>query len=132
MQNKKQRFLFSFPRCRLTSPRSGKVVKAEDNAKQKTKYFVFIVEAHPNFAAQRQSSIKRAKCQIYLSISDFRLKNKKRDFWKVVRHELSHSFFNLPHCPNDDPHCIVKDAKGHPDFSNKEHLCKSCTEKIQL
>ena len=25
--------------------------KAEDNAKQKTKYFVFIVEAHPNFAA---------------------------------------------------------------------------------
>ena len=65
-------------------------------------------------------------------VSDFRLKNKKRDFWKVVCHELSHSFFNLPHCPNDDPHCIVKDAKGHPDFSNKEHLCKSCTEKIQL
>ena len=63
--------------------------------------------------------------------SDFRLKNKKRDFWKVVCHELSHSFFNLPHCPNDDPHCIIKDAKGHAVFSNKEHLCKSCVEKVR-
>ena len=30
------------------------IVKAEDNAKQKTKYFVFIVEAHPIFATQWQ------------------------------------------------------------------------------
>lgn len=65
-------------------------------------------------------------------VSDFRLKNKKRDLWKVVCHELSHSFFNLPHCPNDDPHCIIKDAKGHADFSDKEQLCKSCAAKIRL
>ena len=62
--------------------------------------------------------------------SDFRLKNKKRDLWKVAAHELFHSFFNLPHCPNDDPHCIMKDAKGHADFGNKEHLCKDCAAKI--
>ena len=30
------------------------IVKAERNAKQKTKFFVFIAEAHPIFAAQRQ------------------------------------------------------------------------------
>ena len=29
-------------------------LKAEHNAKQKTKYFVFIVEAHPIFATQWQ------------------------------------------------------------------------------
>ena len=28
-----------------------KLVQTEDNAKQKTKYFVFIVEVPPNFAA---------------------------------------------------------------------------------
>ena len=65
-------------------------------------------------------------------VSDFRVKNKKRDYWKVVCHELSHSLMNLPHCPNDDPHCIVKDANGHPDFSNKERLCKSCVENISI
>ena len=62
--------------------------------------------------------------------SDFRLKNKKRDFWKVAAHELFHSFFNLPHCSKDDPHCIMRDAKGHADFANKEHLCKDCAGKI--
>ena len=64
--------------------------------------------------------------------SDFRLKNKKRDLWKVACHELCHAFFNLSHCPNDDPHCIIKDAKGHADFSSKEHLCKTCAEKARL
>ena len=65
-------------------------------------------------------------------VSDFRVKNKKRDYWKVVCHELSHALFNLPHCPNDDPHCIIKDAKGHPDFSNKTRLCKKCAGKIKI
>jgi hypothetical protein len=36
--------------------RCAKIVKAERNMKQKTKFFVSIPEAHPIFAAQRQSS----------------------------------------------------------------------------
>jgi hypothetical protein len=32
-----------------TFGRRPKVVKAEDNSKQKTRYFVFMVEAHPTF-----------------------------------------------------------------------------------
>ena len=58
--------------------------------------------------------------------SDFRLINKKRDFWKVAAHELFHSFFNLPHCPKDSTHCLMKDAKGKADFSNKSDLCGYC------
>ena len=63
--------------------------------------------------------------------SDFRLKHKKRDLWKVACHELLHSFFNMQHCPKDDPLCIIKDAKGHADFSKKEHLCKTCMSKLK-
>lgn len=63
--------------------------------------------------------------------SDFRLKNKKRDLWKVACHELLHSFFNMEHCQNDDPHCIIKDAKGHANFGPKEHLCKTCADKLK-
>ena len=64
--------------------------------------------------------------------SDFRLKHKKRDLWKVACHELLHSYFNMPHCPNDDPNCIITDAKGHADFSTKDQLCKKCLSKLQL
>lgn len=64
--------------------------------------------------------------------SDFRLKNKKRDFWKVATHEFFHAVCNMHHCPNDDPRCIMKDAKGHADFSNKEHMCKTCRKNCHL
>ena len=63
--------------------------------------------------------------------SDFRLKNKKRDLWKVACHELLHSFFNMQHCPKDDPLCIIKDAKGKANFGPKEHLCKTCAETLK-
>lgn len=62
--------------------------------------------------------------------SDFRVKNKKRDYWKVVTHEFIHTFYHYNHCPKDDPTCIMKDAKGHPEFSKKESFCKTCKEKI--
>ena len=52
--------------------------------------------------------------------SDFRVKNKKRDYWKVVTHEFTHT----------DPTCIMKDAKGHPDPSKQESFCKTCKESI--
>ena len=65
-------------------------------------------------------------------VSDYRLKNKKRDYWKVVTHEFTHTACNYSHCPNDDPTCIMKDAKGKADFSNKVGFCKTCREKINI
>ena len=64
--------------------------------------------------------------------SDYRLKNKKRDYWKVVTHEFTHTACNYSHCPNDDPTCIMKDAKGKADFSNKVGFCKTCREKLNI
>ena len=65
-------------------------------------------------------------------VSDYRLKNKKRDYWKVVTHEFTHTACNYSHCPNDDPTCIMKDAKGKADFANKVSFCKTCREKINI
>ena len=65
-------------------------------------------------------------------VSDFRLKNKKRDYWKVVTHEFIHTYYRYHHCPKDSSHCIMKDAKGKADFSNKEIFCKTCKKKIKI
>lgn len=65
-------------------------------------------------------------------VSDYRLKNKKRDYWKVVTHEFTHTACNYSHCPNDDTTCIMKDAKGKADFSNKVGFCRTCREKINI
>lgn len=62
--------------------------------------------------------------------SDHRLKHKKRDMWKVVAHEFIHTYYDYPHCPKDGAHCLMKDAKGHADFSNKHDLCGYCKSKI--
>ena len=64
--------------------------------------------------------------------SDYRLKHKKRDYWKVVTHEFTHTACNYDHCPDDNPLCIMKDAKGKADFSNKVEFCKTCREKINI
>lgn len=64
--------------------------------------------------------------------SDFRVKNKKRDFWKVVLHEYIHTRYNYSHCPKDNPNCIIKDAKGHANFSNKNELCNYCKKQLNL
>ena len=65
-------------------------------------------------------------------VSDYRLKNKKRDYWKVVTHEFTHTAWNYGHCPNNDPICIMKDAKGKADFTNKFGFCKTCRKKINI
>lgn len=65
-------------------------------------------------------------------VSDFRLKNKKRDYWKVVTHEFTHTACRYSHCPDDNPLCIMKDAKGKADFANKVSFCKTCREKINI
>lgn len=62
--------------------------------------------------------------------SDFRLRHNKRNLWKVVTHEFIHTFYDYPHCPKDSVHCIMKDAKGHADFSNKKGLCGYCKSNI--
>ena len=59
-------------------------------------------------------------------VSDHRLKHKRRDLWKVVTHEFIHTYYNYPHCPKDSAHCLMKDAKGKADFSNKNDLCGYC------
>lgn len=62
-------------------------------------------------------------------ISTYRLKNKK-ELWKLAMHEFGHGYFNLRHCPNDDPSCIMADAKGgNPHFELKDTLCSTCYEK---
>ena len=37
-----------------------------------------------------------------------------------------HTFYGARHCPNDDPKCIMKDAKGHGNFAIQKYLCKDC------
>lgn len=61
--------------------------------------------------------------------STYRLRNKK-DLWKVATHEFIHTCFEYRHCPKDNPTCIMKDAKGHANFSNKESLCDVCRKEI--
>ncbi len=58
-------------------------------------------------------------------VSDKRLKDKSM-MWKPVLHEFMHAFCGSKHCPNDDPTCFMKDAKGHGNFAVQNHLCDSC------
>ncbi len=59
-------------------------------------------------------------------ISTYRIKRKK-DLWKLAAHEFCHGFYGCPHCKNDDPYCIMADAKGgNPHFEIKESLCLDC------
>ena len=64
--------------------------------------------------------------------SDYLLKHKKRDLWKVATHEFFHAVCNMSHCPNNDSRCIMKDIDGCDDFSNIEHLCKTCRKNCHL
>jgi len=63
-------------------------------------------------------------------VSDKRLRNKQRDLWKLVIHEFIHTYYEYPHCPKDNPKCIMRDAKGHADFSNKVSLCEYCSNEL--
>jgi len=64
------------------------------------------------------------------AVSTYRVKNKQRDLWKVVAHEFIHAYFNYGHCPKDDPHCIMKDAKGHANLAIQKDLCDYCKQKV--
>lgn len=79
----------------------------------------------PDWGVLGLSLIPKKACVV----STFRVKN-KRDLWKVTSHEFIHTCFNYNHCPSDNQTCIMKDAKGHADFSNKTKLCEQCSKTI--
>lgn len=63
-------------------------------------------------------------------ISTYRLRNKKKDLWKLAVHEFGHGYYNLPHCPRDIDTCLMKDAKhGNPHFELKQNFCDDCRNK---
>ena len=68
--------------------------------------------------------ISRPLKQVCL-VSDKRLKDKTL-YWKPILHEFMHTFYGAKHCPNDDPTCFMKDAKGHGNFKIQDKLCDSC------
>jgi len=49
--------------------------------------------------------------------------NMRNDF---ILHEFMHTYYGSKHCPNDDPTCFMKDAKGKGDFKVQDKLCNSC------
>lgn len=57
----------------------------------------------------------------------------KRDLWKLAAHEFCHGFYGAPHCPNNDKHCIMCDAKGgNPHFEIKDSLCNDCANRCLI
>ena len=33
---------------------------------------------------------------------------------------------------DDNPNCIMQDAKGHADFSKKENFCETCKKNVNI
>ena len=77
-----------------------------------------------NYGIVGQSFLRRNVCVV----SDKRLRNKS-DFWKPIVHEFIHTFYGSKHCPNNDPRCIMNDAKGHGNFAIQKYLCDSCNKQ---
>ena len=61
-------------------------------------------------------------------VSDKRLKNKS-NFWKAILHEFMHAYYGAVHCPNDDPTCFMKDAKGKGNLGVQNKLCDTCKKQ---
>ena len=76
---------------------------------------------HADWGVQGLSLIPGDACVV----STFRVKNRKQ-LWKTVLHEYIHTRYDYSHCPNDDPKCIMEDANGKPNFTNKWDLCEYC------
>ena len=62
-------------------------------------------------------------------VSDKRLKNKSV-MWKPILHEFIHAFYGVLHCPNDDPQCIMADARYRGSFKTQVKLCDACNSRI--
>lgn len=59
--------------------------------------------------------------------SSFRIRDKK-NFFKVVIHELGHTT-GLPHCPETT--CFMRDAKGGDPTREEKEFCNTCTLYLQ-
>lgn len=84
------------------------------------------VRGHKDWGILGLSYVGKRNCVV----STYRIHNMKRDSWKVVFHEFNHSFMGNPHCPADNPHCIMQDCKGRADFSRKNILCDTCSKMM--
>ncbi|MBR6283049.1 MAG: hypothetical protein IKR25_01980 [Muribaculaceae bacterium] len=62
-------------------------------------------------------------------VSTYRLGSKNR-LWQTACHEFIHTYYHWPHCPKDNPDCIMRDAKGKGDFRGKTDLCDYCKNLI--
>ena len=58
-------------------------------------------------------------------VSPYRLARREQ-LWKLACHEFIHAYCNWPHCPKDDPKCIMQDGHGKPNFAIKQGLCDYC------
>ena len=118
-----------------TRYRADKVIKSM--AKNGSKYNAVILLTHDDISLPYKGHadwgvLGLSLRPIYVCMaSDYRLRNKRRDLWKVAMHEFIHMYYRRSHCPNDDVHCIMKDAKGKADFSNKNKLCDTCREALR-
>ena len=64
-------------------------------------------KGRPDWGVLGLSLIPKKACVV----STFRVRN-RRDLWKVAAHEFIHTCFEYQHCPDDNPKCLMKDAKG--------------------
>lgn len=83
-------------------------------------------KGHPEWGVLGLSFRGARKCVV----SDYRLKNKKRDLWKVVLHEFGHAFLKLPHCKKNHQNCIMQDARGKANFRYKNEICRDCLPRL--
>ena len=102
-------------------------------SKQLTEYEVIIGLTHKDICTDIHGKkdygivgISRPLKQVSL-VSDKRLKHKSM-MWKPILHEFIHTFYGAKHCPNDDPTCFMKDAKGHGNFEIQDKLCDACKQ----
>ena len=58
-------------------------------------------------------------------VSTYRIA-KNVPLWKPIIHEFIHTFWNMPHCPADNPKCLMQDGHGNPKWGIKNDLCQSC------
>ncbi len=80
---------------------------------------------HQDYGIQGQAYLGQENCVV----STYRLKNKK-DLWKLMTHEFFHAFMHMPHCPADDPTCIMQDGHGKPNWTKRTKICNKCLGSI--
>ena len=62
-----------------------------------------------------------------IALPNIKLLLNKKDFIKVVVHELGHTT-GLPHCP--DKTCYMRDAKGGDHSDNEKGFCENCKRHL--